>query len=112
MAMIFFVKVVLALCFIYLLKRIFFRNEAGTLSLPPGPKGLPILGNVKDLPISGKPEFEHWIKHKDRYGPISSVTALGLTMIIIHDKSMALELLEKRGVRHSGRPRTKFAMDM
>jgi hypothetical protein len=36
--------------------------------LPPGPKGLPFVGNVTDLPLSGVREYEHWLKHKDFYG--------------------------------------------
>lgn len=36
--------------------------------LPPGPKGLPIVGNLLDLPKPGEYEAKHWIKHKDIYG--------------------------------------------
>lgn len=80
--------------------------------LPPGPKGLPLVGNVNDLPPPGVPEYQHWLEHKDRYGPLSSVTVLGQTMIIIHDKDVAFELLEKRANRTSGRPHMKFGFDM
>jgi hypothetical protein len=107
-----FVEAGLSILLLYLLKRLFFDNRKTSKPLPPGPKGLPVLGNVNDLPASGSLEFEHWLEHKDRYGPISSITALGLVIIIIHDKSMVMELMEKRGSKHSGRPRMKFAMDM
>lgn len=58
-----------------------------TYALPPGPPGLPILGNLFDLPptTGSQPEYLHWLAHKDRYGPISSVKVLGQTMVIIHD---------------------------
>ena len=36
--------------------------------LPPGPKGLPILGNINDLPKPGGLECHHWLEHKDLYG--------------------------------------------
>lgn len=36
--------------------------------LPPGPKGLPIIGNLLDLPAAGTQEWQHWLKHKDLYG--------------------------------------------
>ena len=36
--------------------------------LPPGPKGLPVVGNVNDLPKPGILEAHHWLKHKDLYG--------------------------------------------
>lgn len=72
--------------------------------LPPGPKPYPIVGNIKDFPPDGTPEHQHWLKHKDRYGGISSVTVLGMTLVMIHDKKAAHELLEKISSKTSGRP--------
>lgn len=72
--------------------------------LPPGPKPLPILGNIKDFPPEGTPEFQHWLKHKDLYGGISSVSAMGATLVIVHDKEAAHELLEKNAGKTSSRP--------
>ncbi|EGE82874.1 OrdA protein [Blastomyces dermatitidis ATCC 18188] len=72
--------------------------------LPPGPKPHPILGNLKDFPPDGTPEYQHWIKHKDLYGGISSVTVLGMTLVIIHDKQATHELLEQTSSKTSGRP--------
>lgn len=83
-----------------------------TLALPPGPKPWPILGNVTDMPPKGQSEWKHWLKHMELYGPVSSVTALGKTIIVIHDKQSALELMEKRATTYSGRPSATFAMDM
>lgn len=60
----------------------------------------------------GQREWKHRLKHMEVYGPISSVTALGQTIVIIHDKQAALELMEKRATSHSGRPTATFAMDM
>ncbi|KAM5350440.1 hypothetical protein ACJ41O_006945 [Fusarium nematophilum] len=80
--------------------------------LPPGPKPLPIVGNMRDFPPEGVPEFEHWLKHKDLYGPISSVTVLGTTLVIIHDKTMARDLLEKLAAKTSVRPSMTFANKM
>lgn len=87
-------------------------DRSDSLPLPPGPKGLPSLGNINDLPPAGMPEFQHWYKHKDRYGPVSSVTVLGQTIVLIHSKTVAFELMEKRANAHSGRPSMKFAFDM
>lgn len=87
------------------------RRQA-SVGLPPGPKGLPILGNINDLPPPGKPEYEHWLEHKERYGPLSSVTVLGQSLIIIHDKEVAFELMEKRASKYSGRPNSKFGSEM
>lgn len=35
---------------------------------PPGPKGLPLVGNLSDLPQPGVLEAHHWLKHKELYG--------------------------------------------
>lgn len=74
------------------------------LPLPPGPKPLPILGNVKDFPADGKLEYQHWLNHKDIYGGISSVTVLGMTLVVLHDKKAAHQLLEQTSSKTSGRP--------
>lgn len=47
------------------------RGKGNRLPLPPGPKGLPVLGNINDLPKPGEPEWEHWLRHKDLYGAYS-----------------------------------------
>jgi hypothetical protein len=83
-----------------------------SIPLPPGPKGLPFVGNITDLPPPGMPEYQHWLEHKERYGPLSSVTVLGQTIVIIHDKRVAFELMEKRASKYSGRPNMKFGIDM
>lgn len=85
-----------------------FRKEAGP-GLPPGPKPVPIVGNIVDLPPQGMPEFQHWLKHKETYGPISSVTLIGQTLVFLHDKQMADYLLHKTSKKSSGRPTTEFA---
>ena len=104
-------QVAIVLSLLYVVRRIFSKPK-NLLPLPPGPKGLPLIGAIKDLPPPGKPEYQHWLKHKDQYGPISSLTVMGMTIIILHDKTLALELMEKRGSKYSGRVRTKFANDM
>lgn len=95
----------------YLIRKITNRKEYSH-PLPPGPKGLPLLGNVNDLPKpNGGLEAHHWLKHKDEYGPISSVTVLGQTIVIINDAKIALEVLRDRA-QHQARPHMVFASDM
>lgn len=77
--------------------------------LPPGPKPLPVVGNVLDLPPKGLPEFQHWLRHKDTYGPISSITVMGLPLVIFHDKEAAHAVLGKRAQKTSARPQLNFA---
>lgn len=80
--------------------------------LPPGPKGLPLIGNINDLPPHNQPPYKHWIALKDKYGPLSSVTVMGQTIVVIGDHSMAFELMDKRGAKHSGRPASVFANEL
>ncbi|KAJ7726908.1 cytochrome P450 [Mycena metata] len=78
--------------------------------LPPGPRGLPIIGNLLDMPKEDA--WVHWLHHKDTYGPISSLTALGRHFIIISDMQTTMELLEKRSTVYAGRPTFTFAGEM
>lgn len=75
-------------------------------NLPPGPPGKFLIGNLHDLPPPGVPEYQHWLPHKDAYGPISSVSFLGQTLILLHDRDAAFELLERRVC--SSRPAMTF----
>ncbi|KEY65327.1 hypothetical protein S7711_01838 [Stachybotrys chartarum IBT 7711] len=77
--------------------------------LPPGPRPIAFIGNLLDFPAPGDIEYRQWLQHKDRYGPISSVTALGQTTIIIHDQVAAHEVLTINASKTSGRPRLLFA---
>lgn len=45
-------------------------------------------------------------------GPISSVTTMGQTIIIINDADIATELLTNRAIIHSSRPRQVLAGEM
>ncbi|RBR18975.1 hypothetical protein FVER53590_10070 [Fusarium verticillioides] len=81
-------------------------------NLPPGPKPLPILGNVKDMPDGSIPEYQHWIKFKDLYGSISHVSVLGQSLIILHDREAANAILEKTSTKTSGRPQFVFGNEM
>lgn len=102
--------VVTAVLAFFLIRGVFYRRPK--LPLPPGPKSWSIFGNITDMPPRGQAEWKHWLKHMELYGPVSSVTAMGQTIIIIHDKQAALELMEKRATVHSGRPTAIFAMEM
>ncbi|KAF4981513.1 hypothetical protein FZEAL_2698 [Fusarium zealandicum] len=103
------------LCIVALVGCLVYRYSFNTRARgkpPPGPKPYPILGNARDFPPPNVPEFRHWLKHKDLYGPISSVSVLGMTLIIIHDKKAAHDLLDQTASKTSGRPTMVFANKM
>ncbi|KAF2264418.1 cytochrome P450 [Lojkania enalia] len=93
---------------LYVIRRLV-RSKRNGLPLPPGPKGVFLLGNINDMPKSDVLEAFHWLKHKDLYGLISSVTTMGQTIIIINDSELATELLTNRAAIHSSRPRQVLA---
>ncbi|KAL7817795.1 cytochrome P450 [Trichoderma gracile] len=89
---------------------LFFRKKTkSSLPLPPGPTPLPILGNIKDVPPPGKPEYEYWLSFKDKYGPISSITTLGQTIVLLHEEDVITEVMEKGSMKTAGRPWFPFA---
>ncbi|PHH62995.1 hypothetical protein CDD81_6420 [Ophiocordyceps australis] len=79
--------------------------------LPPGPKPLPLLGNIAHLPPRNTPDYLHWLKLKD-YGPLTSLRILGTTLIVIHDAAMAVDLLDRMAGVASDRPQMVFAQDL
>ncbi|KAL4900392.1 hypothetical protein BDW74DRAFT_188242 [Aspergillus multicolor] len=92
---------------LYLLKVM--STRASPRPLPPGPRPLPIIGNLRDMPAADSPDWVHWMKHKDLYGPISTVAVPGQRLIILNDAKVAHELLEKRSLIYSDRPSSPFA---
>ncbi|KAI8625989.1 cytochrome P450 [Xylariaceae sp. FL1651] len=80
--------------------------------LPPGPRGYPLVGNINDLPPPGTLEARFWLKHKELFGPLSSVTVLGKSLVIINDARLAFELFEKRSAKYSSRPKQVLAGEM
>jgi cytochrome P450 len=93
----------------YIIYRQFFQTSHQKLPLPPGPERIPILGNLGDFPPNGAVEYEHWLRHKKLYGGISSVSVMGMTLVIIHDRDAARDLLEQGSSKTSGRPKMVMA---
>ncbi|KAJ6495006.1 cytochrome P450 [Mycena vulgaris] len=70
--------------------------------LPPGPQGLPFLGNILGVPYE-----EQWRKFAELgevWGDLSSLTVFGQTMVIINSVKVAEDLLDVRGAILSDRP--------
>ncbi|KAI5119818.1 hypothetical protein M0805_006951 [Coniferiporia weirii] len=77
------------------------RNTQG-LPYPPGPKGLPLIGNVFDMPSS-----DAWVKAaewRETYGDIVFVQNLGTPAVFFNSYEVAADLIEKRSTIYSSRP--------
>ncbi|KAJ3560335.1 hypothetical protein NP233_g10902 [Leucocoprinus birnbaumii] len=75
-------------------------NPSG-LPLPPGPKGLPVIGNLFDLPIF-KPwlVYDNWFKV---YGDMIYLNILGQGILILGSLEKIHDIFEKRSSNYSDR---------
>ncbi|KAI0371168.1 cytochrome P450 [Pilatotrama ljubarskyi] len=73
---------------------------------PPGPPGLPFIGNLRELP---NPRAFPWSKYmnwsKQYNSDIIRLNALGVNLVVANSMEVARELLDKRSAIYSDRPR-------
>ncbi|KAI0372695.1 cytochrome P450 [Pilatotrama ljubarskyi] len=74
------------------------------LPLPPGPRPLPLVGNVLDFPKSHLGREFHALSEK--YGDVVYLKVLGQSVILLDSYETACELLEKRSANYSDRPQS------
>ncbi|KAH9010620.1 cytochrome P450, partial [Lactarius pseudohatsudake] len=77
--------------------------------LPPGPPGLPFIGNVLEL------QDKVWLFQSDckqKYEDVMYLSALGQPILVLNSLKAASELLDRRANIYSGRPRMIMAQDI
>ncbi|KAJ7684128.1 cytochrome P450 [Mycena polygramma] len=94
------VDLLVALCALALFYKLVPRRS--TPPPPPGPKRLPLLGNVLDMP--SEKEWVKFLTWGDTYGDISSVSVFGQQITIINSASVAMKMLDKKSSIYSDRP--------
>ncbi|KAI0700081.1 cytochrome P450 [Cytidiella melzeri] len=73
----------------------------------PGPRRLPILGNVLQMPTKMQSiQFTEW---SQIYGPIFSLDLLGQHLVVINSHKVAGDLFDRRSQTYSDRPRLIMA---
>ncbi|KAF8314213.1 cytochrome P450 [Clavulina sp. PMI_390] len=85
---------------------LYVRNPAGKKHLPPGPSGIPWVGQVFKIPMLHSHLYYTELARK--YGDIYTVTALGQKLVVLNSYATAFELLGKRGSIHCNRPNYPF----
>ena len=109
--------VAVALVSIYALRTIKSYRKG---KLPPGPKGLPVLGNLFQLSLTPWKEFEVWKKQYGmsthffvvidadsvlNAGPLVYLTVGDQGILVLNTHQVAADLLDRRGHIYSDRPR-------
>ncbi|KAK7996650.1 hypothetical protein PG989_004690 [Apiospora arundinis] len=78
-------------------------TKTSRLSLPPGPKPLPLIGNLHQVPKSLQwLHFYHWSRE---YGPVMHLSMAGQPLILLSTNQAAQDLLSRRSAQYSDRPR-------
>ncbi|KAF1977130.1 cytochrome P450 oxidoreductase [Bimuria novae-zelandiae CBS 107.79] len=79
-------------------------------SLPPGPPTLPLIGNLHQIPKTGAHyKFTEWAR---TYGGIFSLKLGPATAVVVTDRRLVKELLDKKGNIYSARPQSYVSNDL
>ncbi|KAG2353725.1 cytochrome P450, partial [Suillus spraguei] len=77
---------------------------------PPGPRGWPLVGNIRDMPqIKPWLTFAEWGR---KYGAISHIEVLGQHIIVLNSVKSAVDMLDKKGTVYSDRPVLPMASEL
>ncbi|CDO76414.1 hypothetical protein BN946_scf184925.g1 [Trametes cinnabarina] len=75
--------------------------------LPPGPPGLPILGNLTQIPST-----EQWVwfyNLSKKYGPVNTLHVLKTTIIVLNSHESIDALFNKKAAQYSSKPPRRMA---
>ncbi|KAK0497941.1 cytochrome P450 [Armillaria luteobubalina] len=103
-----FVNASIFLAFVYALYKLVFRSYR---RLPPGPAGLPLIGNVYDIP--GKFDWITYMEMSRKYdSSLISLHFMGSRVVIVNTHEAARDLFERRSLIYSDRPNFPMLVDL
>ncbi|KAK0236605.1 cytochrome P450 [Armillaria nabsnona] len=103
-----FVNASIFLAFVYALYKLVSRSHR---RLPPGPAGLPIIGNVYD--IAGKFDWITYMEMSRKYDSgLISLNFMGSRVVVINTHDAARDLFERRSLIYSDRPNFPMLVDL
>ncbi|KAF7851361.1 hypothetical protein BT93_L4089 [Corymbia citriodora subsp. variegata] len=91
------------LLFLFMLLKIFKAKSSNALKLPPGPKKLPVIGNLPQL-ISPELPHHHLNNLAKTYGPIYHLKVGELTLVVLTTPEIAEEVLKTREINYAQKP--------
>ncbi|KAI0752762.1 CyP450 monooxygenase [Daedaleopsis nitida] len=92
---------VVASVFVYVYRLVQWRSRARGRPFPPGPPGLPLVGNVFNIPKSK--QWVHYEALSAKYGDILHFRVLGSSIVVLGNAEVIMEYLDKRSANTSDR---------
>ncbi|CAL1373292.1 unnamed protein product [Linum trigynum] len=78
------------------------QKKSSNLSLPPGPPGLPFIGNLLQLDPTAPHRYMWQLSQK--YGPVTSLKLGGIRVVVVSTAKMAEEVMKTQDLTFCSRP--------
>ncbi|KAI7740850.1 hypothetical protein M8C21_020531 [Ambrosia artemisiifolia] len=89
-----------SIVFFFFLLHVIHRNHNRNRKMPPGPTGLPVIGNLLDL---GPKPHESLAKLSKKHGPLMTIRLGSITSVVASTPDAAREILQRNDEACSGR---------